>query len=206
MHFDRFRPQPLARWREDGGAGSGIWMDLGPHLLDEALLYFGMPVAIHADIRTIRPGARADDAFNATLRYADGLRVDIGASMLAAAPRPRVALHGVRGSYVKQSPDPQEAALKAGRTPDDGMPWGVDAEDGVATVERDGMLHAEASPTVDGAYPDYYRRVREAILGTGPNPVPAQQALAVMRLLDAGRQSGRERREVSLDTGLDDPA
>ncbi|WP_296947655.1 oxidoreductase [uncultured Massilia sp.] len=199
LHFDRFRPQPRARWREDGSAGGGIWLDLGPHLIDEALLYFGMPLAIQADIETLRPGARADDGFSARLRYADGLRVDLGASMLAAAPRPRVVLHGLRGSYVKQGLDPQEDALKAGRLPQEGARWGVDADDGVATIEQDGALRATAVPCPDGAYPEYYRRVRDAILGKGPNPVPPEQALAVMRLLDAGRLSAQERREVALD-------
>lgn len=198
MHFDRFRPVPQARWREDDTPGGGIWLDLGPHLLDEALLYFGAPLAIQADIVQLRPGARTDDAFHAVLRYADGLRVELGASMLAAAPRPRVVLHGTRGSYVKQSLDPQEAALKAGLLPDDSARWGADAEDGIATLEEDGTPASRPVATPDGAYPAYYGGVCDAILGTGPNPVTAEQALTVMRLLDAGRLSSQERREVVL--------
>jgi predicted dehydrogenase len=198
MHFDRFRPVPQARWREDDTPGGGIWLDLGPHLLDEALLYFGAPLAIQADIVQLRPGARADDAFHAVLRYADGLRVELGASMLAAAPRPRVVLHGTRGSYVKQSLDPQEAALKAGLLPDGSGRWGRDEEDGVLTVEEGGMLHARPVATPDGAYQAYYAGVRDAMLGTGPNPVTAEQASMVMRLLDAGRESSEQRREVIL--------
>ncbi|MFK3740646.1 oxidoreductase [Massilia sp. TN1-12] len=198
MHFDRFRPVPQARWREDDTPGGGIWLDLGPHLLDEALLYFGAPLAIQADIVQLRPGARTDDAFHAVLRYADGLRVELGASMLAAAPRPRVVLHGTRGSYVKPSLDPQEAALKAGLLPDGSARWGVDVEDGIATIEEDGTLVTRPVPTPDGAYPAYYAGVRDAILGKGPNPVTAEQALTVMRLLDAGRASARERREILL--------
>lgn len=199
LHFDRFRPQPRARWREDGSAGGGIWLDLGPHLIDEALLYFGAPLAIQADIAALRPGARADDGFLARLRYADGLRVDLGASMLAALPRPRVALHGLRGSWVKQGLDPQEDALKAGRLPRADERWGVDREDGVAAVEEDGVLRSHAVPSADGAYPEYYRRVRDAILGHGDNPVTPEQALLVMRLLDAGRLSAEQGREVALD-------
>lgn len=198
MHFDRFRPVPQARWREDDTPGGGIWLDLGPHLLDEALLYFGAPLAIQADIVQLRPGARTDDAFHAVLRYADGLRVELGASMLSAAPRPRVVLHGTRGSYVKQSLDPQEAALKAGLLPDGSARWGADAEDGIATIEEDGVGASRPVATPDGAYPAYYGGVRDAVLGTGPNPVTAEQALMVMRLLDAGRLSSQERREVML--------
>jgi predicted dehydrogenase len=200
MHFDRFRPVPQARWREDDTPGGGIWLDLGPHLLDEALLYFGAPLAIQADIVQLRPGARTDDAFHAVLRYADGLRVELGASMLAAAPRPRIVLHGTRGSYVKQSLDPQEAALKAGLLPDGSTRWGADAEDGIATIEEEGTLQTRPVATPDGAYQAYYGGVRDAILGTGPNPVTAEQASTVMRLLDAGRLSAEQRREVVLTT------
>src|SRR5256885_2172423 len=59
-HFDRFRPElrPSA-WREQSLPGSGVWFDLGAHLLDQALMLFGTPQAISADIRTERDGAAA---------------------------------------------------------------------------------------------------------------------------------------------------
>ena len=198
MHFDRFRPAPANRWKEDPDALGGVWMDLGPHLIDEALLYFGMPEAIQADIAGLRPGTRGDDVFQARLRYADGLRVDLGASMLGAIARPRLTLQGTRGGYAKQSLDPQEAMLKAGQLPGDPAAWGVDGEAGVAVLERDGQLESVAVPTENGCYPEYYRQVRDAIVGGAPNPVTAEQAIRVMRLLEAGRLSNDERREIVL--------
>jgi predicted dehydrogenase len=197
MAYDRFRPQPQARWKEDMEAGGGLWMDLAPHLLDEALLYFGQPLAIQADLATLRPGGRADDCFHARLRYADGLRVDLQASMLGALPRPRLALQGMRGSYVKQGLDPQEASLKAGLLPG-GDDWGADAEPGQLAVERDGAVREVELATENGAYPAYYRQVADAILGLAPNPVPPEEAITVMRLLEAGRLSHAQRAEVAL--------
>jgi predicted dehydrogenase len=198
MYFDRFRPAPQARWKEEADALGGVWMDLGPHLIDEALLYFGMPEAIQADIGRLRPGTRCDDAFHVRLRYGDGLRVDLGASMLGAIPRPRLSLLGTRGSYAKQGLDPQEALLKAGQLPGDPRMWGVDAEQGVLVTGRDGQIEQSAMPTENGAYPEYYRQVRDAILGVGPNPVPPEQAIRVMHLLEAGLQSSDERREIKV--------
>ena len=200
MHYDRFRPQPVERWKEDAAAGGGLWMDLAPHLLDEALGYFGRPLAIQADIAAVRPGAGADDSFHARLRYAGGLRVDLQASMLGAMPRPRLVLQGMRGTYVKQGLDPQEAALKAGLLPapaDDGA-WGIDEDAGVAMLGQDGEARRIAVPTENGAYPAYYRQVAEAIRGRAANPVPLDEAIAVMRLLDAGRESSLGRCEVAL--------
>jgi predicted dehydrogenase len=201
MHYDRFRPQPVERWKENAEAGGGLWMDLGPHLLDEALRYFGAPLAIQADIACLRPGAGADDSFHARLRYADGLRVDLQASMLGALPRPRLVLQGTRGSYVKQGLDPQEAALKAGLVPSQkDADWGIDAESGVAVIDVDGSgaVQTIAVLTENGAYQVYYREVAQAIRGAAPNPVPLDEAIAVMRLLEAGRASSVQRRELAL--------
>src|SRR5437016_13941687 len=118
-HFDRFRPElrPTA-WREQPHPGSGIWFDLGSHLLDQALVLFGNPRAVAADIRIERAGAAVDDAFDVTLHYPH-MRALLRASMLAAAPGPTFAAHGTKGSFVKYGLDPQEAALKSGRTPDE---------------------------------------------------------------------------------------
>lgn len=199
IHFDRFRPQPQARWKEEAADGGGTWMDLGPHMLHEALHYFGWPLAIQADLATLRPGGQADDCIHARLRYADGLRVEVAASMLTAAPRPRVALYGTRGSYVKQDLDPQEANLKAGHLPGaDDAAWGIDTDQGILSLEEDGVMRASPLATENGAYPEYYRRLRDAILGLAPNPVPPAEAIAVMQLLEAGRRSDAERREIEL--------
>jgi predicted dehydrogenase len=126
-HFDRYRPQVRDRWREGEGPGAGIWMDLGPHLLDQALQLFGWPMAIQLDLRRERAGALADDAFDAVLRWAPagasgdpdpqaclGLRARLSASMLTARPGPRFLLHGEAGSLRIEGLDGQETALKNG--------------------------------------------------------------------------------------------
>ncbi|VTN04979.1 Uncharacterized oxidoreductase ydgJ [Raoultella ornithinolytica] len=62
-HFDRYRPEVRNRWREQGGPGSGIWYDLGPHLLDQVVNLFGLPVSMTVDLAQLRPGAQATDYF-----------------------------------------------------------------------------------------------------------------------------------------------
>src|SRR5207245_540557 len=116
-HFDRFRPElrPGA-WREQPLPGSGLWFDLGSHLLDQALVLFGIPQAISADIRIERPGAGADDAFDVALHYPH-MRAFVRASMLAAAPGSTFAVHGTKGSFLKCRPGPQEPAPQPARTP-----------------------------------------------------------------------------------------
>nr|VUD30707.1 oxidoreductase ydgJ [Raoultella sp. NCTC 9187] len=118
-HFDRYRPQIRDRWRERGGPGSGIWFDLGPHLLDQAICLFGLPVSMTVDLALLRPGAQSTDYFHAVLVYPQR-RVILHATLLAAAETARFIVHGSRGSYIKYGLDPQEERLKNRRAPSAG--------------------------------------------------------------------------------------
>lgn len=186
-HFDRFRPAVQARWRESGQAGAGLWYDLGPHLVDQALQLFGQPGAIWLDLARQREGALADDWFHAVLHYGS-LRVILHASALTAQPAPRFVLHGTQGSFVKHGLDPQEAALKAGMRPG-GAGWGLDPEPGLLTMAAPGQAEVRKYPSVAGDYTCYYQAMRDAILNGAPVPVSAQSACDVMRLIDAGLRS-----------------
>ena len=192
-HFDRFRLElrPGA-WREQALPGSGVWFDLGPHLLDQALLLFGAPEAISADIRIERDGAAADDAFDVTLRY-PRLRATLRGSMLAQPLAPSFALHGTKGSFVKYGLDPQEAALKAGRTPDEP---GWDVEPAELHGKLTTLEGARTIPTIPSNFTRYYENIRDAILGKARPGVTPESALDVMRGLELAVASSRERRVV----------
>jgi len=190
--FDRYRPAVRDRWRE--AAGAGIWFDLGPHLIDQALVLFGRPQAITLDLAIQREGGLSPDRAQATLRY-DQTRVILTASMLVAAPDARFAVHGTKASFLSSGLDVQEDQLKAGMTVG-GPGWGVCTHPPIRVEGETG----ERTPITGAAgnYPAYYAGVAAALRGLGPNPVPPEQALAVMELLEAGIESDRLRREVAL--------
>jgi predicted dehydrogenase len=199
-HFDRFRPEVRDRWREQAVPGAGLWVDLGAHLLDQAVQLFGRPDTLHVDTAALRDGAQVEDHFHALLRYDTGphapSRVVLHATTLAAHAAPRYILHGTRGSYVKYGLDPQEDALRAGRSPSEAG-WGADPVDGEITLPADsGGFRTRAMPTRAGSYAAYYEAVRDAIRGIGPNPVLPDEAVALMELLDLGRQSAMEGRAL----------
>lgn len=196
-HFDRFRPVVQDRWRERDEAGGGLWYDLGPHLLDQAVQLFGLPQAITADIARLRDGAQAADYFDTTLRYPRH-RVVLHASTLVAGNGLRFAVHGTRGSYLKHGLDAQEDQLRAGLAPG-ASGWGVDPRAGELVLERDGRLVTEVAHAEHGDYRAYYAGMRDAILHGAPVPVTPQQALDVMRLIELGESSSAERREIPLD-------
>ena len=195
-HFDRFRPQVRNRWREQAGVGSGIWYDLGPHLIDQALNLFGLPVSLTVDLAQLRPGAQATDYFHAVLAYPQR-RVVLHGSLLAAAESARYIVHGTRGSYVKYGLDPQEDRLKSGeRLPQED--WGYDMRDGVLTQAVGEVMTEQTLLTIPGNYPAYYAAIRDALTGHGENPVPAAQAIQVMELIELGIESAKKRATLNL--------
>jgi scyllo-inositol 2-dehydrogenase (NADP+) len=189
-HFDRFRPERKpGAWREQPQPGSGLWFDLGAHLLDQALVLFGIPQAISADIRIERQGAATDDAFDVTLHYPH-MRALLRASMLAAAPGPTLAVHGTNGSFIKYGLDPQEEALKSGRTPDESN-WDREPSEMYGTLTT--PEGTRTIPTLPSSFTHYYENIRDAILGKARLAVTPEQALNVMRGLELAVASSRKR-------------
>ena len=194
-NYDRFRPdlKPGA-WRERVGPGAGILFDLAPHLIDHALVLFGLPEAVTADVRVERAVAVVDDAFDVMLHYPAGMRAVLRSTMLAAASRPRFVLHGTRGSFFKQSFDPQEINLRHGHIPESG-PWGGEPQEdwGVLTTMENDIVIKRSVPSATSDYRDYYANVRDAILGRATLAVTPEQALDVMRVLEMAQESSRTR-------------
>ena len=177
-HFDRFRPELRAgAWREQKLPGSGVWFDLGPHLFDQALLLFGVPEAIGADIRIERDGAVVDDAFDVTLYY-PRTRATLRGSMMATPVGPTWIVHGANGSFLKYGMDPQEAALKEGRTPDE-PDWDTEPESMYGKLTTpDG---SRVVPTLRSSFTRYYENVRDVLLGKAELAVTPEWSLDVMR-------------------------
>jgi predicted dehydrogenase len=193
--YDRFRPQlKPGAWRETSCPGSGILFDIAPHLIDHALVLFGLPEAVTADVRAERENAAADDAFDITLQYSNGMRAVLRSSILAAAPRPRFVLFGTQGSFVKQAFDPQEMNLRRGIIPE-GKPWGYEPEEswGVLTVPAGEGFTERRIPSAVCDYRDYYANLRDAILGCAELAVTPEYALDVVRMLELARESSQKR-------------
>jgi len=187
-HFDRFRPdQKPNAWREEPLPGSGVWFDIGPHLFDQALLLFGVPEAIGADIRIERDRGRVDDAFDVTLYY-QHIRAVLRASMLRPPVGPTWLVHGTKASFVKFGMDPQEAALKEGRTPDE-PDWDAEPPESYGS-----LITSDATrtvPTLRSNFTRYYENVRDAMNGTAELAVTPEWSLDVMRGLVLAAESSR---------------
>lgn len=183
-HFDRWRPEVPSIWKEARNGGS--WLDLGPHLVDQAVCLFGMPDAVTLDIATLRDGAPAPDWFHAILHY-QGKRVVLHSSKLAADHGLRFAVHGTAGSWIKHGLDTQESAIMDGASPGT-QDLGVDPVPGIFTPADD-QARRDEIPNERGDYGQFWRALALALHGEGPNPVSSAEALSVMAVLDAGLES-----------------
>jgi predicted dehydrogenase len=188
-HFDRYRPEVRDRWREKPGPGAGLWYDLGPHLVDQALLLFGLPDRIMGDLAALRTGAVVDDWAHVVLEYPTR-RVVLHASMLVAGRPVRFLVHGQRGTWIAHGADAQEQQLQRGLDPRDPS-WGNNPEPGRLI---DGSTGATIdTPMARGAYDRFYIGVRDAVLGNGPNPVPFHAALAAIAVVATAIAASRQR-------------
>ncbi len=199
FHFDRYKKTLSDKThKEIPGDGTGVLFDLGSHLIDQALTFFGLPEAVFADIRIVREISKVDDYFEVLLYYPD-LRVRLKSSYLVKEPLPAYILHGTMGSFIKSKADVQEAKLDAGILPNS-EGWGIEpaSEKGLLHVERDGQEYREYIETLKGDYNDYFKLVYEAIRFNKAVPVSAGEGMNVIRVIEAAFESNATRKVVAL--------
>ena len=194
--FDRCRAQVRDSWKEKVGPGCGVFWDLAPHLIDHALVLFGEPEALLADLRMERDGARNVDAFDVTFYYATGFRAVMSSNTLAPVARPHFSVRGTRGEFVKQGLDPQEALLRAG-VPMGGESWGLEKPEEwgtLITIVGDKTIEEKKIPSERGDYRAFYENVRDVMRGTAKPLVTLDEALRVMYALELSEASSAERK------------
>jgi len=201
--FERYRaaPRPGA-WREFPAPeeAGGLLYDLGSHLIDQALLLFGKPVRVFAEMEKRRPGALVDDDTFVALKFANGVDAHLWMSTVARIQGPRVRIRGLRGTYEKWGLDPQEDALSSGMRPGD-RDWGLEAREHWGRLSTDvNGVHVDGSvETLPGAYERYYALLRDALIMGGLPPVDPAEAVATLRIIEAARQSAEKGTVVGAD-------
>ena len=198
--FDRFRldAKPGA-WREKADfPAAGVLWDLGPHLIDGALVLFGEPESVYAAALRQKESAAVDDAFDVIFQY-PRLRATLRARILAYAPSHHLLVHGTEGSFVKYAMDPQEEILRSANYPDGldwGKDWGLEPEQRWGTLTRVGGTPRKIE-TERGDYRGFYLNMRDAIERKAPLEVPPEQFLRTQRGLLLAHKSSREGRVLN---------
>lgn len=200
IRYDRYRPMPSGKAHKEGDLpGAGIIYDLSPHIVDQALQLFGWPQALFADIWKMRDQVTANDYFEILLYYPN-IRVRLRVSCIARETVPSYMLHGMKGSFLQQRSDLQEIQLNAGAVPslESWCP---------APSQPDGLLHTEINgeevrkevTSTPGNYMGYYDDVYKALTGKEPNPVPAEDGIKTIRIIEAAFQSSNEGKVIHFN-------
>lgn len=198
-HYDRFNPHPRDRWQEQEGPGVGLHYDLGAHLIDQALVLFGLPDWVQGDVQKQRNGSAIIDNFH--VRMGRGrCRIELSAGMLVPDNTLRYRVHGTAGSWTKHHVDPQEDQLRhLGIGPDDERyGWEEASHLGTLTTVEGGQIRTRQTAAVRGDWPRLYRELSAAIRQGTPPPVLAEEARNVIMVIEAMLESSRTGCRVSL--------
>jgi len=198
-HFDRFKNQVEPdKWREQPGPGTGNIYDLGAHMIDQALVLFGWPESVTADLRIQRREGKVNDYFNIRLNH-HKVVVSVKGGFMVREPGPRYILHGTEGSFIKYGIDPQEEALRKGHRPDE-PGWGQEEENywGTLNTQIQNLHFRGKIETLPGNYMGFFENLHDAIRHGNKLAVPAEEGLNVIRIIEAAKESSEGNRVVQM--------
>ena len=198
-HYDRYRTAITPEtWKEEGDEFAGVLFNLGSHMVDQVFVLFGKPTAVTAQLKIVRTGGIVTDYYDIRLEYKTFAAL-LKCSYLVKKPGPRYILHGEYGTFYKSGIDPQEELLKAGKLPV-GEKWGTEPEMewGTLFYQKDGKDFEEVIETLPGNYNIFYDNVFDAIRNGAELFVKPEEAVEVLKILEACLKSNREKRTIYL--------
>ncbi|HYM94617.1 MAG TPA: Gfo/Idh/MocA family oxidoreductase [Chitinophagaceae bacterium] len=200
IRYDRYRPIYGGKPHKEGSLpGAGNIFDLSPHLVDQALQLFGWPAAVFADIWKMRDDVVPPDYFKLIFYY-EKLRVYLTATSVSRESTWSYILHGMKGSFFQKRSDLQEEQLLAGTVPSM-QSWcpAPDKPDGILHTEINGEVIRTETTMTPGNYMGFFEDLYKSLTGQGNNPVPPEDGLKTIKIIEASFQSVKEGRVIYLN-------
>ena len=172
---------PLTGWLADPQIGGGQLLFLGSHITDQLLWVVGHPVTQVYSTRQFHPQTGIDTTSAFMLTFENGVVAQVVCSHAVAVPYDFVEVYGTQGRVRAEWPltnlRVRSNVVEAYREP--------------TTIEH----------TADPFLPMYVAEVREFVAAARagrPPAIPGEQAVAVLEILDAVKESSQRGQPVAL--------
>ncbi len=189
--------RPPRGWSSERRRGGGKLLDLGVHLIDQAMLLLEAPVTqVYARLHSgVWPTDVEDHAY-CMVSFASGVDVHVTTSSAAHTQARRWRLLGAKGALVKEGFDPQEQALVAGD---------------ITTASEDprqyARIYSEVAgqsgdtvvPTLPGRWRAFYDNLADTLQHDADLAITPESSRAVMAVIDAARQSAQTGQAVRFE-------
>ncbi|NKB68713.1 MAG: dehydrogenase [Candidatus Latescibacteria bacterium] len=180
-------------WRGRRAQGGGKFMDLGAHLIDQALQLVPAPVErVYARFFNQGWDTDVEDHAHCVISFANGVEAYIDTSSLARIPQPRWYVLGTEGALVKEGVDPQEKAMIAGDIDAAREEPQHRARLALAKDKDEQILE-----TVPGRWRSFYENIALAVADRSQLAVTPQSVRQVMVVIEAARQSAARGQAVT---------
>jgi predicted dehydrogenase len=182
-------------WRGLAQHGGGKFLDLGAHLVDQALQLVDAPVErVYATFHSPAGWDRDIEAHAlAIITFANGVEARVENSSLAKKVKPRWYVLGTEGSLVKEGLDPQERAMIAGD-----IDAAQEAPEHRARLFTDvvGRAAETVIETVPGRWRSFYENIAEALEDRSALAITPQSVRRALAVIGAAQRSAATGRAV----------
>jgi len=190
-------------WRNSANPADlgGVLLDLGVHLVDQAIEFMGPVYSISAELESKRKNDIAEDQFTMRLRHSNFTTSLLIGSKAQKSICSRFTAEGENGVIRINSYDSQESELRKGVIPNSSE-WGREPPSSFAEIEVTFPKHqigVKRFPLLRGRWHHFYTEVFNSITTGSASPVPIFDAINNMKVLDAARQSHIDKTEIVLD-------
>ncbi len=199
LSWNRHGLSKRSAWRNLASTSGGRLIDLGVHLIDQALLAFPQKVAsVYTRMNRDWPDADVESACTVTIAFADergrgGCTAIIDVGSMTRYPKPKYIAVGTNATWSKPPNlwDPQEPALA-----EQDYAKNIEAEDAYGTLITE--TAASKTPTILGDWRRFYSNLADVLLEGAAPIVTLGQMQRVIAVMAAAIESGKSGDVVSL--------
>lgn len=189
-------------WRCVKEAGGGMLLDWGVHLIDQIMWMVDSKVTeVYTHMLSLK-FPEVDDNFKLLLRFENGLSALIEVDTYTFIPLPRWHVSGEEGTLQINDFGCEGDIVRANQVEmrwEEGIVYTVAGPTKTMAPRPEETIEHVALPEIQSDAKDYYRNFRDADVNSADLIVKPEEALRVMKVIDAVFESAEKRTSISLN-------